>query len=202
MTNDDDLKVYGAEGRALTLPLPSARRSKPRLVHDERAAVHSEALVILRELRANDADVPVAQDVYDEACNLARARMGRSVQANADDPLAVIRAEYASDYADGVEPVGARLHARAELILAAAGRRIDEESYMAALHALDSDAARRVDESELGSHLANAEALSDAAEEELRVRGVRKSDPNYESLYLCEVEALARSSGVFYDPRS
>jgi hypothetical protein len=50
--------------------------------------------------------------------------------------------------------------------------------------------------------LANAEALSDAAEHELYVRGVKKSDPNYEALYVCEIESLARESGVFYDQRS
>lgn len=83
--------------------------------------------------------------------------------------------------------------------MAASGKELNETNYLAALHACDSETARRTDEHEIDSHLANAEALSDAAEQELYARGVKRSDPNYPDLFVCEIESLARESGVPYD---
>jgi hypothetical protein len=132
--NDDDLTTWGASGRVRTLPLPSARRGQPRLVHDENAAVHDEALVILREAHVNDGDKPIAQDVYDEACRLARARLGRSMQL--DDPLVTIRAEFKADDAP-IDDVSGMAHVKATTILAASRCELTEQNYLQALHARD-----------------------------------------------------------------
>jgi hypothetical protein len=114
------------------------------------------------------------------------------------DPLRSIRAEFGSRDGDWFHESSVLAHAKAEVVMAAAGREMNESNYMLALHALDSETARRVDETELDSHLANAEALADEAANRLYVRGVLKSDPSYPDLFVCEVEAVSRESGVPY----
>jgi hypothetical protein len=115
----------------------------------------------------------------------------------AADPLRAVRREFAATDAD-VEMGGALAHARAEVVLAAAGREMSEANYLLALHALDSETARRVEETELDWHLANAEALADEAASRLYQRGVKKSDVAYADLFVCEVERVSRESGVPY----
>jgi hypothetical protein len=114
-----------------------------------------------------------------------------------DDPLEAIRAEFAQPDCD-VDVKGALQHAKAELVLAAAGRELTERNYLAALHAVDSETARRTDETEIDGHLLNAQLLSDAAERELYARGITKSNPAFADLFVAEIESLARESGLTY----
>jgi hypothetical protein len=195
MTNDDDLRVYGAEGRARTLPLPSAQRSKPRLVHDLDAAVHAAALEILREAHANDGDAPVSQDVYNEAVRQARARLGASGRPHAindDDPvLAEVRRDFSSNYADDVDRASALVHLKAEVVCAAAGRPIDERSYLAALNAVSDSSGGRSADDELEGHLEAAEAISDLAQARLAERRDFPNASGYEHRYIGEVARIA-----------
>jgi hypothetical protein len=137
----------------------------------------------------------------DELRSRARANVLRRLRAEdtavvADvDPLESIRAEFRTRDAEPDE-AGLLVHARAEVILAAARKEMNESNYVAVLHVLDSEEARRADTSELAEHLRNAELLSNAAEEALRNRGTRKSDLNYEEQYLGEITTLARTYGL------
>jgi hypothetical protein len=114
-----------------------------------------------------------------------------------DDPLERIRAAFETKDTP-VDERSALTHARAEVILAAAGREMNEENYLSVLHVLDSETARRTDENEIDGHLLNAQLLSDAAEQELYARGVKRSDPAYPDLFVCEIESLARETGLPY----
>jgi hypothetical protein len=126
----------------------------------------------------------------------ARANVLRRLQREGmtiaeDDPLESIRAEFATKDA-GVGVKGALLHARAEVVLAAMGTKPTEESYLRVLATLDSEAARQAEPNELDEHLTNAELLSNAAEQALYERGLRKAEPEYEEAYIAEVTRLSR----------
>jgi hypothetical protein len=108
------------------------------------------------------------------------------------DPVAEIRAEFATADCD-IDEKGALLHARATTVLAALGTDVTEESYLRVLGVLDSEAARQTERTTLDEHLHNAELLSNAAEQELYERGLRKADVDYESQYVAEVTRLSRA---------
>jgi hypothetical protein len=166
-----------------------------------RRLVEEEAHRLLLEDGGGDARLLSADDV---SALRSRARRNVERRLRSTSTLAEtgdIRAEFA---ANGFEcdETSVLAHAKAEVILAAAGREMSEANYLSALHALDSATARRADETELDSHLANAEALADEAANRLYVRGIRKSDEHYEDLFVCEVEAVSRESGVPYAKES
>ena len=56
------------------------------------------------------------------------------------------------------------------------------------------------DETEIDGHLLNAQLLADAAEQELYARGVKPvlTLPTLD-LFICEIESLARETGVPYE---
>jgi hypothetical protein len=84
------------------------------------------------------------------------------------------------------------------VICAAAGRKIDEQSYLAALSAVDSRAARRTDGDELEKHLAGAAAIADLATANLRAQGHYAGASGFEDLYVREVERIHRKHGIAY----
>jgi hypothetical protein len=129
--------------------------------------------------------------------NVRRQLGGATLVSERDEVLAPIRAEFAAADAD-IDVTGALLHARAEVLLAAMRTPMTEENYLSALHALDSETARRTDATELDEHLAAAEALSDLAENRLWARGVRKDDARYDDLFVAEIGAISRESGLDY----
>jgi hypothetical protein len=112
------------------------------------------------------------------------------------DELADVRAEFATADAD-VDERSAVTHLKAALVLAASRKAVTEETYLAALRAVSSEEARR-SEGEVAEHVKTAEVLSDAAESRLAARGIYWSTDGYERLYINEIAAISRESGLEY----
>jgi hypothetical protein len=118
-------------------------------------------------------------------------------QAELDDELRNVRAEFATASHD-VDEASALRHLRASLVLAVSGKPVSEARYMAALEAVSSEEARRIDGDDVAEHVLTAEVLSDAAEARLRLRGVHWASDDFERLYIDEIAAISRETGLEY----
>lgn len=119
------------------------------------------------------------------------------------DELGAIVAEFSSKtYPEEVDRDSALIHAKAQLVAAAAGdgRAVDGEAYFRALNAVSSTTARSTSDVDLASHLAGAEALADLAAARLYQRGVHTSASGYSDAFVAEIGAISRESGLEYRP--
>jgi hypothetical protein len=206
MSDPLNTKIWGTEARVTTNPLPEATADPPLLQKSPVDALHRRALVILREQHALDGSkTGVDQRAYDAAVRQASDELGVSatgaVAADVgDDPmLDEVRAKFRSSYAD-FDQRSALAHLRAVTVLAASGKRVCEETYLAALFAVSAETARSTNADELDKDLEAAEALSDLAQARLAERRDFPSASGYEQRYLGEISRLADQFGVrLYD---
>jgi hypothetical protein len=118
-------------------------------------------------------------------------------QAELDAELEGVRAEFRSTSHD-VDEHSAVQHLKAVLVCAASGKPTTEARYLAALEAVSSEEARRSDSGDVAEHVRTAEILSDAAEARLAKRGIFWSSADYERLYVDEIVAVSKETGLEY----
>jgi len=133
-----------------------------------------------------------ATDLWDDST----VRAVRDADDLADE-LRSVRAEFASPRTDIDEGSGL-LHRKACVVLAASRKPVNETTYMQALAAVSSEEARRHTEGDVAEHVRAAEALSDAAEARLASRGIHWASDGFEDLYIAEITAVAKESGLTY----
>jgi hypothetical protein len=131
------------------------------------------------------------------------ARLQREgVTVAEEDPLDRMIAETVAEFSSEVAPIDGRsnveAHLRATVVAAAASAdgRVTERAYWKALEAVGGiageTARREADDDSAALHCQSAEALSDLAHETLRQRGIRPSSPEFEQMYVAEIEQLGR----------